>query len=282
MNSRRLLLLLLSLSLLASIYAQGKKGQPAYEYRIGPKDLLEIRVFEVPELNITVRVAEDGTITLPLLGKVEVQGLTRFEVEKKIASLLEAKYLKNAQVNIFIKEYQSKRVSIIGAVKNPGTYELIGRQTLLQILSLAGGLTEDAGDKIIIIRQFKNGKTASLIIDLEELMLKGNPKYNIPLQPDDIINIPVERYVDVYVFGQVKNPGLIRLKKSSGVTLLQAIAQAGGFTDRANKSAVTITRKDERGIEKRIKVNVKKILSGKQKDIKLKPYDIIYVPESIL
>ncbi len=274
---KRFAILLLALPLLWA-----SQSGASYEYRIGPKDLLEIRVFEVPELNITVRVAEDGTITLPLLGKIEVQGLTRFELEKKIASLLEAKYLKNAQVNIFIKEYQSKKVSVIGAVKNPGTYELVGRQTLLQVLSLAGGLTEEAGDKIIIIRQYRNGKTASLIIDLEELMLKGNPKYNIPLQPDDIINIPAERYVDVYVFGQVKNPGLVRLKKSSGITLLQAIAQAGGFTDRANKSAVTITRRDEKGREIRIKVNVKKILKGKQKDIKLKPYDIVYVPESIL
>ncbi len=90
------------------------------EYKIGPKDLLEISVFGQDELNKTVRVSEDGKITFPLLGEVEVEGLTKVELEKKLSRLLEEKYLHNPQVTIFIKEYQSKRVSVLGAVKNPG------------------------------------------------------------------------------------------------------------------------------------------------------------------
>ncbi len=252
-----------------------------YAYTIGPKDLLTISVFEVPELNITVRVAEDGTIALPLLGVVRVQGLNPLQLEARLATLLEKSYLKNAQVTVFIKEYQSQKVSIIGAVQKTGDYELIGKQTLLQLLSRAGGLTEKAGSKIIIIRQYPDGKSASLAIDIEELMLKGNASLNIPLQSNDIVNVAMDMLVDIFVFGQVKNPGQIQMKKSDQLTLLRAIAQAGGFGDRARKSSVLITRR-ESGKEIKIKVNVKKILSGKQPDFNLKPNDVVYVKESVL
>jgi polysaccharide export outer membrane protein len=252
-----------------------------YAYTIGPKDLLTISVFEVPELNITVRVAEDGTIALPLLGVVRVQGLNPLQLETRLAILLEKSYLKNAQVTVFIKEYQSQKVSIIGAVKKTGNYELIGKQTLLQLISRAGGLTEKAGSKIIVIRQYKDGKSASLAIDIEELMLKGNASLNIPLQANDIVNVAMDTLVDIFVFGQVKNPGQIQMKKSDQLTLLRAIAQAGGFGDRARKSSVLITRR-EKGKEIKIKVNVKKILNGKQPDFILKPNDVVYVKESVL
>ncbi|MFQ6082947.1 MAG: SLBB domain-containing protein [Candidatus Aminicenantia bacterium] len=251
------------------------------EYQIGPKDLLEINVFELKELNTTVRVSEDGSITLPLLGEIQVTGLTKTQLEKKLCELLEEKYLNDAQVTIFIKEYQSKRVSVLGAVKTPGTYELVGRKTLLQIISQAGGLTNDAGDKIFVLRQYRNGETASLKIEVDELILNGNPKFNIPLQPGDIINIPPEKIVYIYVFGQVRNPGALEVKKAKMITLLQAIAQAGGFTERASKGKVLIKRKDESGRERRIKVNVKNIIKGKKKDIPLKENDVIYVPETI-
>lgn len=253
----------------------------SYSYSIGPKDLLTINVFEVPELNITVRVSEDGSIVTPLLGNIHVSGLTRFQLEKKLVKLLEKSYLKSAQVTVFIKEYQSKLVSVIGAVKKPGNYELVGRQTLLQMISIAGGLTEGASNRIVIIRQYESGKSASLVIDLDELMLKGNPKLNVPLQANDIVNVSVERYIDIYVFGQVKNPGHIKVKKKGDVTLLRVIAQAGGFSERARKSSVLIKRKID-GKEMKTKVNVKKILRGKRKDFILKDGDIIHVPESML
>jgi len=252
-----------------------------HSFSVGPKDLITINVFEVPELNITVRIAEDGSITLPLLGRVEVGGLTRFRLERKLASLLEKKYLKNAQVTVFIKEYQSKMVSIIGEVEKPGNYELIGKQTLLQILSTAGGLGDTASDRIIIIRRYKSGKSSSLVIDLDELMLEGNPRMNIPLQAGDIINVPGERYLDIYVFGQVAKPGHLKVKKNGPITLLKVIAQAGGFAERARKSAVTVTRRVN-GKDLKTRVNVKKVLRGRKPDIVLKNNDIVYVPESIL
>jgi len=251
------------------------------DYVIGPQDLLEIKVFEVPELNITTRVAENGTIALPLLGVVPVEGLTRRGVEEKLAKLLEESYLKNAQVTVFIREYESRMVSVMGAVKSPGNYKLLGSMSLMQLLSRAGGLTGNTADKIIVIRTFPSGKTTSLSIDLDELMLQGNPKINIPLMANDIVNVPVERTYDVFVFGQVAKSGNIQMKRGTGMTLMKAIAQAGGFTQRARRGGVIITRIVD-GKEKKIKVNIKKILRGKQKDFQLEPDDVIFVPESLL
>ena len=251
------------------------------EYRIGPKDLLEISVFGADELSRTVRVSEDGKITLPLLGEVLVDGLTKSEVEKKLGQLLGEKYVQNPQVTVFIREYQSKRVSVLGAVEKPGPYQLLGRQTLMQIMSEAGGLTRDAGNEIIIIRQLPDGSSTSLRISIDDLFLKGDAKLNVPMEAGDIVTVPVDKPVVVYVFGQVKNPGALQVKKSNIPTLLQAIAQAGGFTDRASKGGVIIKRKDETGKEKEIKVNVRSILKNKVKDVQLLENDTIYVPESL-
>lgn len=265
------------------LHAQEQDQTPAQniiEYRIGPKDLLEISVFGVNELNTTVRVSEDGKITLPLLKEVAVEGLTKSELEKKLTTLLEEKYVQNPQVTIFIREYQSKRVSVMGAVGKPGTYELLGRQTLLQILSQANGLTRDAAKEIIVMRQLSDGSSVSHHILIDDLILRGDPKFNMLIAPNDIINVPVDMTVVVYIFGQVKNPGALQVKKSNMPTLLQAIAQAGGFTDRAAKGSVLIKRKDPSGKEREIKINTKDILKGKKKDVLLEENDTIYVPES--
>jgi len=278
---KRLIIILAIIPLLLFWLPLFSQERYTTEYRVGPKDLLEISVFGLDELNKTVRISEDGKITLPLLGEVEVEGLTKSELERRLSELLEEKYLQNPQVTVFIREYQSKRVSVLGAVENPGTYELLGRQTLLQIISKAGGLTQDAGKEIIIIRQQEDGTSTSLKISIEDLILKGDPTLNIPLQLDDIINIPIDKIVNVYVFGQVNKPGALNVKKSNIPTLLQAIAAAGGFSDRAAKGGVLIKRIDEDGKEIKIKVNVKAIIKGKRKDIQLNENDVVYVPETL-
>ncbi len=276
---RKMLLFTLIL-LLVSCYFWGEDQYKA-DYKIGAKDLLEISVFGLEEMNKTVRVSEDGKITFPLLGEVEVEGLTKTELEKKLSQLLEEKYLQSPQVTVFIKEYQSKRISVLGAVGKPGPYELLGRQTLLQLISEAGGLTEDAGDDIIVIRQFQDGTSISLKISIDDLFLKGDARLNIPLEPNDIVNIPAEKTVLIYVFGQVRKPGALEVKKSNIPTLLQVIAQAGGFSERASKGGVLIKRINKDGKEKQIKVNVKDIIKGKKKDIQLLENDVVYVPETI-
>ena len=252
------------------------------EYKIGPKDLLEIKVFELPELNQVVRVSEDGSITIPLIGNVVVDGLTKDDMEKKLAELLEEKYLKKARVSVFIKEYQSKRVAVIGAVENPGMYELIGRFNLLQMISKAGGFTEKASDELFVLREGNDGSSGSIRIDLEDLLINGNQELNIPLQANDVINVPVDKIIYVYVFGEVKKPGRLEVKMSEGITVLQAIAQAGGTDEGASKSGVTIKRKDKKtGKEIKIKVNIKDIIKGKRPDIELVEGDVVFVPEKI-
>ena len=250
------------------------------EYLIGPRDLLEIKVFELPEFDHTVRVSEEGSITLPLLGSVQVGGLTKDKAEKKLAELLD-KYVKNAQVSVFIKEYQSSRVAVIGAVEKPGMYELVGRQNLLQMISQAGGFKENAANEIYVLREGQDGNTASISIDLEDLLLNGNQKLNIPLQPNDVINVPVDRLITIYVFGQVREPGALQVKMSKKITLLQAIAQAGGLSENASKRGVIVKRKDKGGKEINMQVNLNDIIKGKKKDIPLKEGDVVIVKESI-
>jgi polysaccharide export outer membrane protein len=253
------------------------------EYKIGAKDVLEITVVELPELNQTVRVSEDGSITLPLIGRVAIDGLTKEEVEKRLAALLlEQNYVKNARVTVFIKEYQSKRVALIGAVTKPGMYELVGRMTLLQLISQAAGLTENASSSMFVLREGKDGNQARIVIDLDDLINNGNQTLNIPLQAGDIVNIPVEQFINVYVFGAVRNPGVIQAKMSKNITILQAIAQAGGLIEGASKSGVTVTRKDKKtGDEIKIKVNLNDVLKGKEPAMDLLEGDVVYVPESI-
>jgi polysaccharide biosynthesis/export protein len=249
-------------------------------YRVGPGDLLELKVFEVDQLSQTVRVSEDGSITLPLLGRVVVEGLTQDGVVQKLTGLLQAKYVKNPQVTIFIKEYKNQQVAVIGAVEKAGSYELVGRKNLLQIISMAGGFSENASDVIFILREAPDGATSTIPIDLKDLMVNGNQKLNIPIEPNDVINVPVDREIRVFVMGRVNKPGAVRAKMSEGVTLLQAIADAGGLAEGAKESAILITRKDKAGKEQKLKINLKDILKGKKKDLVLQEGDVVYVPES--
>jgi polysaccharide export outer membrane protein len=268
---------------LAAAAGAGPAQDTGAEYKIGPKDLLEITVLGVQEINkLVVRVSEEGRITLPLLGEVGVGNLTKFEVEKKLAGLAGEKIVLNPQVTVHIVEYLSRRVSVVGAVEKPGPFELLGRMTVLAAISGAGGLTRDAGEEIIIIRQQPGGESTSIRIPIDGLFVQGDPKLNIVLEPDDVINVPVDKLVSIYVFGQVKNPGALQVKRSSLPTLTQAIAQAGGFTERANRKRVQIRRKDASGKELEINVNVRNVLRGKLKDVPLLVNDTIYVPESVL
>lgn len=252
------------------------------EYRIGAKDELEISAVGVKELNkVKVRVSEDGKISVPLVGEIEVEGLTRSEVEKKIAGILQEKYVQIAQVTIYITEFASKKVSVLGAVKNPASYPLRGRMRVMHIISEAGGLLPTAGDQIIIIRELEDGTSTSIKIPIYDLFVQGDTSLNIPLEPNDVINIPEDKIVLVYVFGQVTKPGALQVKRSSIPTLLQAIAMAGGFSDRAKKSGIIIKWTDRDGKEHQRKVNVKDILKKKIKDIQLKENDIVYIPETI-
>jgi polysaccharide export outer membrane protein len=246
------------------------------EYRIGAKDLLEIAVFNLPELNQTVRVSEDGSVTLSLLGKVEVAGLTAQDLEKKLASLLDQQYTKNARVTVFIREFQ--KVAVLGAVGRPGMYELVGPTTILQIIAQAGGLTAQATNELYILRQGQDAQKSRITIDLEDLG-KGNQDLNVLLQPKDEVIIPIDQLRNVFVYGEVRNPGAISFLQSKKITLLQAIAQAGGTTEWAKKSRVIIKKKDKKtGKEMKIRVNLKNLINGKTSDVILEEGDVVIVP----
>jgi len=273
-------------ALLSAFAALGPWGLPATQdvpvavvndYRIGAKDLLQITVFELPELNQTVRVSEDGSIALLLLGKVEVAGLTAQELEKRLADLLGQQYTtKGANVTVFIKEYQ--KVSVLGAVGQPGQYELFGPTTLLEVITRAGGLTAQAMNEIFVYRQTPDGQRSITSISLRDLA-SGNQEFNVEIQPKDIISVPIDVTENVFVYGEVKSPGVISYLGSKKITLLQAIAQAGGPTEWAKESKVRIKRKDRiSGREMEIQVNLKDILKGKKNDVVLEEGDIVIVP----
>lgn len=240
-------------------------------------DLLEIAVIELPELNQTVRVSDDGAIRLSLIGRVDAAGLTALELEQKLASILNQQYTKEAHVTVFIQEYQ--KVAILGAVVNPGMYQLVGPTTLLQLIAQAGGLSAQAMDEAYINRQAEGGQQARISVNLEELMTTGNRDVNIELQPKDMITIPMARTLNVYVYGEVQNPGAVEYMSNKKITLLRAITQAGGTTAWAKKKRVMVKRTDKTtGIETNIRVNLIHVIKGKSEDIILEEGDIVIVP----
>jgi polysaccharide export outer membrane protein len=254
--------------------------QGGQDYRIGRQDLLQITVFGVDDLEQTVRVTDDGSITLPLLGRLAVGGLTKTGLEKLIADMLEAQYMHDPQVTIFIKEYESKKVAVTGAVKKPGTYEMLGRKTLLEMISLAGGLDKDLGNQIFIFRDSGDGQTARIPVDLELLVYEADQTLNLVIQAGDIIYVPAVARIRIFVSGAVKNPDMYEIPREEPITVLKAVTLAGGTTDRAALKKVQIMRTEKDGSRVTLLVNLKKVKQGKIEDPILQKDDIVLVPES--
>lgn len=255
-------------------------GESIEDYRIGRQDLLEVQVFGVDELDQTVRVADDGSITMPLLGRLVVGGLTKTEVEQLIARLLRERYVHDPQVTVFVKEFESRRVAVSGAVRSPGTYEMLGRKTLLEMISMAGGLDEDeAGGKIIVFRPTPDG-THRMSVDLEQLVYGADPSLNLAVAPGDIIYLPAVEKLRIFVTGAVRTPDVYEVPMDQPVTVLRAVTMAGGTTDRAAQKRVRIMRTDPNGERVTFEVNLKQIMQGKAEDPLLQPDDIVLVPES--
>jgi polysaccharide export outer membrane protein len=267
-------------------------GRDLYrDYKIGPEDLIEISVFEEEKLNKTVRVSSQGNISFPLLGVLRVKGLTADELEREIRDLLTEKYFQDPHVSVFVKEYHNQRISVIGAVEKPGTYDVIGQTTILHALALAGGLKEGAGQLLFLIRppplEDKVNKDKgdsdvqapkTFMIDLEELLVKGDITLNLPLTHGDVISVPVSG--KVFVGGEVKSPGGFPLGGKK-MTVSQAITLAGGLNATANGSETKIFRYSEKGTEREVlSVNVYAIQKGQSEDVNLKENDIVLVPKS--
>ena len=265
--------------------AELKRPFSSADYKIGPEDLVEINVFQAQELNTVVRVSASGYIKLPLIEKLEVAGLTVGELESLICKKLE-KYLTEPVVGVFIKEYRSQQIAVLGSVKNPSVYYATGQRYLLDLLSMAGGLSPDAGD-ICIVQRGGSGNGSQdksqdkkdierIVIDLDALLVKGNIDLNIPLFSGDVIHVPQAGIF--FVDGAVNGPGSFPLKGK--ITLTQAVSMARGLAYEALRSNLKIYRdmgKPEREV---ITADYDSILDRKSPDVEIKDKDVIIVSRS--
>ncbi len=246
------------------------------DYTIGPEDLLEINIFQVKEMDTTVRVSGNGYIGLPLAGKVKASGHTVSGLENLIAKKLD-RYLQTPTVSVFIKEYRSQPIAVLGAVKTPKIYYATGSTHLLDVLSMAGGLSPTAGNVCIVERVSPSGKPQKkTVIDLERLLAKGDTRLDIPLESGDIVNVPEGGVF--FVDGAVGAPGSYPIKGATTVT--QALTMAKGLSFEAMKDSIKIYRDDGKPKREVIAVNYNKIISGKSPDITLEDKDIIVVPKN--
>jgi polysaccharide export outer membrane protein len=246
---------------------------------LGPRDILDVKVLEDPSLNAKVTISDDGNVTLPLLGKVYLSGLTPLEAEGRIKTALEAGYLNRANVSVQVVEYGSKPISVLGSVVRPGSINVSGNITLIQAITQAGGLSAGYGRQLYVLRTAQNGLSEQIAVDIEDLMVNGNPDLNLPLSPNDVINVPVDTPLTIYVLGEVMKPGDVKFRGSQTPTLLQVLAAAGGPTDRAGRTV--IIKRNTNGKEETILINYRDILSGKKNDLVLQDNDTVYLKESV-
>lgn len=246
---------------------------------VGPRDVLDINVLEDKSVTTRVTVGEDGTIALNVLGKVLVSGLTASQIESRLKSLLEANYLAKATVSVQVVEFASKPISVVGAVVRPGRISATGNTTLIQAITQAGGLSAGHGKELYVLRTGQNGLTEQVSVSVEELLINGNPEVNIPLAPNDLVNVPIDTPITVYVMGEVMKPGKSQFRSSQTPTVLQALADAGGPTDRAGRKVI-ITRNTD-GRQERLVVNYRDIISGRIKDVILRDNDTVFLEEAL-
>jgi polysaccharide export outer membrane protein len=257
----------------------GLQPLQAQAYRIGPRDLVEIRVFEMPELNTQLRVSEDGTINLQPIGDIPVAGRTEAEMALSLKSLLELKYANHATVDVKVQEFRSRPISVIGAVKTPGNLAFSGRWTLLEALTAAGGVADNHGKVLYVLRRADNGLSDQVAISLDDLLERADPRANVPLLANDLINLPTAVEVTIYCLGELVRPGAIAFKSTDRITLIAAIARAGGLTDRASKK-IHVKRADAAAGTPEVAADYNRILAGKDPDVELHPGDVVVVKES--
>jgi len=248
-------------------------------YRINPRDIIEISVYQEPDLTKTLIVNQAGVIVYPLLGNIVVSGLTAEELEKKITELLAADYLVSPQVIVSIKE--SVKISVLGKVNRPGTYELKSNLTILSAIINAGGFNSDANpEEVQIVRLDKDSKV-TIKVDVDSILKDREQKLDVPLEPEDLVLVGGLSQSDsqVIIFGEVKRPGTY--KYTAGMDIIEALALAGGLTDVAAADGTKIMREKD-GKRKVVRIPLGSILKGgkQNQDINLEPNDTIVVPQS--
>jgi polysaccharide export outer membrane protein len=272
-----------------SIAAAQSTSSPA-DYRLGPDDLVQVTIYNIPEKEIAttprtvmLRVSQQGMIVVPLIGEVTVKGKTPGEVEQELATRY-SKYIRNPQVGILVTEYR-QRASVMGAVQRPGVFELTGPKSVIDLVALAGGITEKAGNQVHVYRYDHEGKRQSIVIDLLALAnpsgqiidSKSMDLVNLAVQPGDVINVPQAGMF--FVDGAVHRPGSYPLGRH--YTLTQALATAGGAdVELADYSEIAIYRRRGPAKVETILVDLEKVRAGNSEDIQVQADDVVIVPMS--
>jgi polysaccharide biosynthesis/export protein len=271
------------------------------DYPVGPGDVVEISVPAIEELRANVaRISGDGMITLPFIGKIHAAGLTEEELRQKVLEQLK-QYMHNPRAVVFVKEYRSRQVAVVGAVSKPGLYNLTsGADTLIDLIAQAGGIVPGADPKIYLIpaEPAENGhvreiastlpasllrqdpaplilnRTEPIVVDLKQVASGGGQQYlYVPVRPGDIIMVPGGG--QVLVEGWVERPGAYVI--SPGLTVTGVVIQAGGQLFPADVNAVKIIRADRGGMKTFVMADLEKIKSGEAPDIPLQGGDIVEV-----
>ena len=265
---------LLGVALLLGLGVTGRAQ--VNNYIVGPQDVLAIVLFDQQDLSGKYTVEADGTFTFPLIGRVTAGGLTLRQVEEALRTKLSDGFFKNPQVSVAVEQYRSQRVFVMGEVRTPGPYPLVGDMTLIELLARAGSTTEHAAGEALIVRSSEAARPAGPVlpeqqngaevirVDIKALQ-SGRLASNTALRDGDTIFVP--RAELAYVFGQVNRPGSYALQR--GTTVLQALSLAGGVTDRGTTGRIRIVRMvDGKKTEVRVKLE----------DV-VRPDDTIIVPE---
>jgi polysaccharide biosynthesis/export protein len=283
---------LCSLHLLAQTPATGEAPQPApanqtaspqsprllanSNVKLGIGDLIEISVFGVPDLSTKTRISGSGDVYLPLIDYVHVANLTTDEAQELIQKRLEdGGFVRGPHVSIFVDESASQAITLVGEVNHPGAYPAIGERRLFDLISLAGGFTEKAGRIVTIEHHGDPGQKVE--IQLSSNNLAEDTQENVDIYPGDLII--VSRAGIVYVVGDVQRPSGFLVSEDNALSVLKALALAGGGTRTAALNKTRIIRQTPNGVQE-IPVRLKKILYAKAPDVALVKGDILFIPGS--
>ena len=243
--------------------------------KLGPGDLIHITVYEMPELDQRIRVSDQGTATFSLIGELKVAGMTAAELGQEItAKLRDGDFARRPGVTVLVEEYTTQGVTVVGEVAKPGVIPIYSPRSLLDILSAAGGLKDTASTEIMIRRQGR-------VDDQETLQLgRDRQSFNGPaveVNPGDQIIVPLAGIV--YMLGDVNRPGGYVMSQNGKITILQAIAMAGGLTRTAAGNHARLIHPTGTGYDEKT-IALKDIMTGKRQDLELEAHDVIYVPFS--
>ncbi len=246
-------------------------------YRLGPRDRIQITVFRHADLNLESAVSSSGTITYPLIGTMLVEGLTALQLQENLKNALEKDYLQRADVSVQIIDYKSKVAVVLGKVNRTGEIPLTKPLNLIDVLSIAGGVSSNDVKKIMVIRPSEEPVAGApparrrdmLLIDYQKLFKEADLSLNIPIQNKDIVVVMDPSKGKFYITGEVRSSGAFDL--SEGITVMKAITLAGGTTDFASTKSVYIKR-IMNGKETKVPVNL---------NTPILEDDIIFVPESL-